>query len=366
MNHFGRTSVVVVCVATHVACNNAGSGHAAGESRGAASADAESSAKPNPVVGAAASPEAYHGRGVFYADAAIGCPHLGVGTRGDNACLRIALDDEHSSAEIDRAHNKIVLHNDGTYKSEQIVADVILPGWTESIKGRAPTSVHCVLRKNGTTYSTKIYAHPVHREKHTKVDLENLEVVLNDGKTDTVLLSAAEAQKAAADPGPMAKLAGFFTEVTDTLPASAPSEAGAKESRPVGDITLAIGVGPAAEKAVHAQLFRTGADTELRLTALSNIIPTYMVQRDLFLYGLEGASNLGEVKKRGLESGETLSLAVHGGKGSVSFGGTTVDLPDAANSMHDFLTTAFVGMVLAYQAKLDTAAPSPPATTGAH
>jgi len=295
-----QASRVAVCLALLVACDGAGSGSGGGsatpppvastapssapstaagsspsgspearESPSAATPDAGGSANP----AAATEPTAYHGRGVFYAEAAIGCPHLALGTRGENACLRIGLDDEHSSAEIDRVHHKIVLHNDGTYKSEQIVADVVLPGWTESSKGRAPISVHCVLRKKGTTFSTKIYAHPVHREKHTKVELESLEVVLNDGKTDTVLLSTAAAQTAAADPGPMAKLAGFFTEVTDTLAAGAKSANG---PRPVGDITIAIGVGPAADKALHAQLFRTGADAELRLTALSSLIPSSM------------------------------------------------------------------------------------------
>jgi len=49
-------------------------------------------------------------------------------------------------------------------------------------------------------------------------------------------------------------------------------------------------------------------------------------------------------------------LRVQDGKGSVSFGGSTVDLPEAANAIHDFLSTAFVGMVLAYQAKPDSSA----------
>jgi hypothetical protein len=86
---------------------------------------------------------------------------------------------------------------------------------------------------------------------------------------------------------------------------------------------------------------------------MSSLIPEYIIKRDLFLYGLEGATNLDEVKKRGFKAGDTLSIMVHDGKGTVKFNATTADLPDAANSMRDFLETAFVGMILAHQASLD-------------
>ena len=295
--------------------------------------------------------ESFHGHGVFYPDAVTDCPQLGIGTRGPHACLRIGLDDEHSAADLDRANHKIVFRNDGTYKSETIVGDVILPGWSESAKaGRTPVEVHVVVRKKGSSFSTKVYSHVVTHEKPTKVEIENLQVVLSDGKTETVVLTDEKAQKAVIDPGLAAKTAGFLTEITDNLEKASPKEG---EPKPTGDITISIGLGPAAKKVMRVQLFRTGADSELRLTALSGLVPKYVIQRDLFLYGIEDAAAVADIKKRGLKSGETLVMSVHDGKGTVTFGKLVSDLPDAANSMRDFLETAFVGMVLAHQAHLD-------------
>jgi len=378
MKRFDRLAVAVACVALAAACHRndssgestpatvdsaspAASGSAAPSSSASAAPEASGSAAPAASGSAApeaadagppakAANESFKGRGVFFAGAEVGCPSVGVGTRDDDACLRIGLDDEHSSAEIDREHHRIVLRNDGTYDKEKIVADVILPGWSESAKERAPISVHCVVRKTGKTFSTKVYSHVVNREKGTKEEVENLEVVLMDGTTETVVVNAETAHKVLAEPSVSARLAGFLSEVKDNLAGRAANGAG---THPVADITVAIGLGPAAKDALRAQLFRTGADTEIRLTAMSGLIPEYIVKRDLFLYGLEGATNLDEVKKRGFKSGDTLILAVHDGKGSVKFNGTTSDLPDAANSMRDFLETAFVGMILAHQASLD-------------
>ena len=297
--------------------------------------------------------ESLRGRGVHYADATTVCPKVGIGTRGDHACLRIGLDDEHSSADIDRSKHRIVLRNAQAYDDEQIVGDVILPGWARSEAGRrTPVEVHLVVRKKGRTFHTKLYAHVVTREKPKQLEIEDFEVVLSDGKAETVAVTSETARKSVLDPGLSARMAGFLMEVTDNL-ASAPAKAG--EPRPLGDITISIGLGPAAKKMLRAQFFRSGADAELRFTALSNRVPRYIVQRDLFLYGIEGVPALAEVKKRGLRSGESMVIAVRGGKGSVTFGATSSDLPDAANSMRDFLATAYVGMLLAHQAHLDPA-----------
>jgi hypothetical protein len=359
MTFLRRAAQGVACVALAADCNHSSSapthdtGTATPDAGTSASASPAASNGENPASAPAMAVESLHGRGVFYAEAATRCPSFGIGSRSDHACLRIGLDDEHSSADIDRANHRIVLSNDGVYVAEQIVADVVLPGWSESAKGRTPIAVHCVVRKKAKTFSTKVYSHVVSREKPTKVEIEDLQIVWKDGTNETVLVNAESAQKVVADPGVAARLAGFMTEVSDNLAGgAAPSDAG--EPGPIGDITVSIGVGTAAKKALRAQLFRKGADTEVRLTALSSLIPAYIVQRDLFLYGLEPAENLGDVKKRGFKAGDTLVMVVHDHEGSVRFGQTSADLPGAANSARDFLTTAFVGMVLAHQAHLDS------------
>jgi hypothetical protein len=153
-------------------------------------------ADPAPAPAAATPVQSFHGRGVFYADAVTACPSVGIGTRSDHACLRIALDDEHSSADLDRANKRIVVRNDGTYAKETIVADVLLPGWSESAKERAPVSVHFVVWKKGDTFKTKTYSHVVNREKSTKLELEDLQIVLSDGKTEKVEVTDESARKA--------------------------------------------------------------------------------------------------------------------------------------------------------------------------
>ena len=299
--------------------------------------------------------ESLHGHGVFYLDAATACPKVGIGTRSEHACLRIGLDDEHSSAEIDRAGHRIVLRNDGTYKKKQIVADVVLPGWADFSTGRAPVGVHFTVWKKGNKFITKTYSHVVTREKPTHVEIEEFQVVLSDGKTETVAVTTNQAKDAVVKSDVVARLAGFLTKVTNNL-ADAP--AGASKEAPLGDITISVGLGPASKKALRVQFFRNGADSELRIAALSNLVPQETIKRDLFLYGIESASNVGEIKQRGLKSGETLSIAVHEGKGSVTFRGTTSDLPDAVNSQRDFLETAWLGMVLAHQAHIASSQPS--------
>jgi hypothetical protein len=197
---------------------------------------------------------------------------------------------------------------------------------------------------------TKIYSHVVVREKAKSVTVEDYEIVFSDGKTETTALTRAEAEKVVRDPGVAAKAAGFLFEMRDNLAKGREPEAGEK---PAADITVAAGVGPAADKMLRAQLFRNGNDVELKFSALSHLVPAYIAQRDMFLYGVEAAPAVADVTKRGLKKGETVDIAFKGGKGTVRFGEKVSDLPDAANSVRDFLETAAVGMLLARQAHLD-------------
>jgi hypothetical protein len=317
-----------------------------------APASAVPSAAASPAASAAAPSKAtYRGRAVYYLDATTPCPRVGVGSRSEHACIRVSLDDDKTTAEIDRERHRITFRNEASYDNEQIVGDVVLPGWSESDAGRTPVGVHTVFRKKGNELKTKVYSHVVVREKAKNVALEDYEIVFSDGKNETTVLTRAAAEKVVEDPSVAAKAAGFLFEMKDTL--AKDGDAGSAGEKPVADITVAAGIGPAADKMLRAQLFKSGSDVELKFSALSHLVPAYIAQRDMFLYGVEAAPAVADVTKRGLKKGETVDIAFKGGKGTVKFGEKVSDLPDAPNSVRDFLQTAAVGMLLARQARLD-------------
>jgi hypothetical protein len=56
----------------------------------------------------------------------VRCPLAGIGTRGPQACNRIALDDDQSSARVDTVVGRIVFANPHRYPGTQIVGDVLI------------------------------------------------------------------------------------------------------------------------------------------------------------------------------------------------------------------------------------------------
>lgn len=309
------------------------------------------SASTPPIVNTA---KTYRGHAVYFLDATTPCPKVAIGTRGEHACLRVALDDDHTTAEVDAQKHRITIRNDSTYADEQIIGDVVLPGWSESESGKTPVSVHAVFRKKGGEVSTKVYSHVVVREKPKSVTLEDFEIVLAEGTSEKPLMTKEQAQKAVLDSSVAAKAAGFFMEMRDNL-AKGPDGGlpAVPNEKAIADITIAAGLGPAADKMLRAQLFKNDRDVTLRFTALSGLVPKYIAQRDVFLYGVETAPSIADVKARGLAKGETLEIAFTNGKGTVRLGDKTSPLEHADDCVHDFLQTAALGMLLAHQAKLD-------------
>lgn len=293
----------------------------------------------------------YRGHNVYYLASETPCPKVAIGSRSAQSCLRLGLDDDKTSAIVDASKHTITITNTGTYSDETIIGDVVLPGWSESDAGHTPVGIHLVLRKKDNAIFTKLYSHVVVRDKPKSVAFENYDIVYSDGKSTETVLTHEKAEKAVLDPGISAKAAGFLFEMRDNLPDDAKDAKLAE--KPVADITVAVGVGPAADKTLRAQLFKKGDDVELKFGTLSHLVPKYISQRDVFLYGVEAVPAVAEVKTRGLKKGETIDIAVKSGKGTVTFNGQTSDFPEAANSVHDFLQTAAVGMILARQAKLD-------------
>ena len=72
-----------------------------------------------------------------------------------------------------------------------------------------------------------------------------------------------------------------------------------------------------------------------------------MIQRDLFLFGLEEIPLLARVRDHGLDEGETLRFRFDPAGGSVGLGDSTMHLPNAADVARDYLECHLLGGLLA-------------------
>ena len=324
---------------------------------------------PAPILMLLASVQTLHGRGVYYLETGQQCPLPGVGARAANACLRVALDDDATSVEIDRAAHRILFRNQQRYPDRRMIGDVLLLGWGRSAAGeRTPVAVHLFVRKKGDAFEAKPHAHAVLRERPRSIDLDPYRVMLSDGTHDSEALTPESARRAIENPGLAARLAGELVQVRDNLRKRHAGAGGGDDHR-IADVTVALGLGPASSDVARAQLVLTGGgrpagvpdllrgvDWELRIEALSRFVPKEVLARDLFLYGIEDLPMLQAVKRDGISKGESLVFSVHGSKGRLSYKGQSAELPRAADSARAFLEFSFLGAVLEHQAERTLAA----------
>lgn len=319
---------------------------------------------PEKAAAPAPTPPTLTGRRVHWFEGGDFCPLAGAGTRSATACSRIAFDDATSSAEIDRAHHRIALRNVAQFDHKTLIGDVLLQGTTTLASGeRLPIAVHLMVSKRGKSFDTRIHSHAVSREKGKSYQLEPWTVSLSNGEKETVVLTPEKALEAVRDPGLAAKLAEQLVEVRDDLPEVKPDPKA--PLRYVAAVSVGVGLGAAAKYVARADLLvaREGAPKtvaellrsgtwELRISCLSHLLPKDVFRRDLFLYGLEGNPVLAKAEKDGLEKGQTLTLAMHAGKGTLVLGDAAAELPDAVDSARGFLEMSFLGSIIARQAQL--------------
>lgn len=318
----------------------------------------------------------FKGRGVYTFDSAIPCPLQGAGARGANACNRIALDDNHTTATVDVAAKVITFTNTFGYAETRVIGDLLLLGTAQTEAHKIdPVAVHLKIEKHGNRAISKVHGHVVNHDaiKTVALDAYEVKIVTVAGKSE-VALTPALADKALLDSGLMDRLAGALVEVRDNTKARAWSR-----GAPIADIDIGVGVSKAAKWVLNArlvpggtwdhapgavELLKTG-DWSLELKALSSLVPKEVVQRDLFLFGVEGAKVLASVKQDGLAKGEVLSFSMKGGKGAVGLDANTEEIPQAAEVARAFLEFSFIGSVLANQADLRSGAAAPSPTPAA-
>ncbi|MET3178537.1 UNVERIFIED_ORG: hypothetical protein ABIC43_001691 [Variovorax guangxiensis] len=295
----------------------------------------------------------FTGRGVFNFRSDTGCPFAALAGQG-NDCNRLALDDPDTRAALDIGAHTIRFVNTRSYGEKTIVGDVLLQGSGQArgSSQRVPLTFHALLSRSGNEWSISSHAHtPIGGEfSDIRIDPYQI-VVVSESTTDHVLLTADQIVEALARPSLTARLANVFVQVDDNR------AEGAKDA----DITIGLGLSRASKSVARARFHAPGAkgrdlaeamqqgNWTLELQALSGQIPRQVVQRDLFLYGLESQSLLQPLLQRGFRKNEKLVLGAANGKGYVRYDGQQREFAGADAAARAFLQDSFIGLVLGWQ-----------------
>jgi hypothetical protein len=291
------------------------------------------------------------GRGVFNFKSDAGCPFAALGGAG-NDCNRLALDDPDTRAALDAAAHTIRFNNTRSYAEKTIVGDVLLQGSGQSRGGqRVPLTFHALLSRSGDSWSVSSHAHSPAGGEFNDIRIDPYQVVVNEANTERVVLTADQVVEALAKPSLTARLANVLVQVDDSR------AEGAKDA----DITIGLGLSKASKSVARARFRAPGTQGRelaeamrqgnwtLELQALSGQIPRQVVQRDLFLYGLESQSLLQPLLQRGFRKNEKLVLGAANGKGYVRYDGQQREFAGADAAARAFLQDSFIGLVLGWQ-----------------
>jgi hypothetical protein len=292
----------------------------------------------------------FTGRGVFNFKSDSGCPFGSLAAASD--CNRLALDDTDTRAALDSAAHAIRFTNTRSYNEKTIVGDVLLQGSGQARSGqRVPLTFHALLSRSGTEWSVSSHAHSPIGDEFGDIRIDPYQVIVNDGNAERVVLTPAQITEALAKPSLTARLANVLVQVDDNR------TGGAKDA----DITIGLGLSKASKSVARARFHAPGAkgrelaeamqqgNWTLELQALSGQIPRQVVQRDLFLYGLESQSLLQPVLQRGFRKTEKLVLGATNGKGYVRYDGQQREFAGADAAARAFLQDSFIGLVLGWQ-----------------
>lgn len=293
----------------------------------------------------------FAGRGVFNFKSDAGCPFAALAGAG-NDCNRLALDEPETRAALDGAAHTIRFTNTRSYAEKTIVGDVLLQGSGQARSGqRVPLTFHALLSRSGTDWSISSHAHSPIGGEFNDIRIDPYQVVVNEANTDRVVLTADQVIEALAKPSLTARLANVLVQVDDNR------TDGAKDA----DITIGLGLSKASKSVARARFHAPAAkgrelaeamqrgNWTLELQALSGKIPRQVVQRDMFLYGLESQSLLQPLLQRGFRKNEKLVLGAAGGKGFVRYDGQQREFAGADTAARAFLQDSFIGLVLGWQ-----------------
>jgi len=314
----------------------------------------------------AGAPREFQRRGVYFLEGHVRSPLAGLGPRGEFAANRLALDDDRTRARWDPRGRKLVLTNTTRYEEETQVACVLVLGTGTSESGeQVPIGVHLSVYKQDDEFVTTMHGHVTVREGIEHADFLPLQVVLDDGQRRTVALTKTIGLRAVRNPFEDSTLATVIglkgvdnlegAEVDITQPGAHLADGSVGMGRGFlsklvlrAELISLDGSRPLAPGQPWAEIFGQGA-YELRLTALSSLLPKEPWDRNVFLLGLDDVAMLRPLRADGLADGQTLSFVFRGGEGTIRFAGQTHVVKDAAEVVRRYLEFDFVGGIIRHQ-----------------
>jgi hypothetical protein len=313
-------------------------------------------------------PLRHHTRGITFFPGRVTCPLAGVGSRAANASNRLVLDDADTEVVIDRRAGRITVHNDRAYPRKTTVADLMFLADGFAASGaRTPFAIHLKVQKTGHRYQVDLHRHLRNQAPIVRADYEPFVVTAHDGAARTVVLDRERTDRLISRPSLALRVVKALMAMKDNLEGAKqdPAAPGYK----VADLSVGFGAlglnymmaraelgsldggnAPLIERGSVVEMLRDGA-WELKLTALSEKWLPEVVQRDLFLFGLDEIALLEPVRARGLRAGQTLAFRLHRGDGEIALDGQTAALPGAHDVARAYIEFHMLGGLLAEAAE---------------
>jgi hypothetical protein len=311
---------------------------------------------------------AYNARGIHFFPGRVTCPLAGIGSRGDSESNRLVLDDADTEVTLDRTAGTIRVVNNKSYAKKTTVADLMFLAEGFATDGtRHPFSIHLKVQKTGHKYGVDLHRHLRNAVPIVRADYEPFVVTAWDKGTQTVVLDRARTDRLVSEPSLALRIVKAFMAMTDNL--DGVSQDPGKPGYRVADLSVGFGALGLNYMMARAQLVSLDAENktlieagdvpamlrdgawELRLTALSEKWLPEVVQRDLFLYGLDEIPLLREVRERGLKKNQTLAFRLQKGGGELALDGQTSPLPSAHDVARAYIEFHMLGGLLAEAAE---------------
>ncbi|MEK8043893.1 hypothetical protein AAB986_36520, partial [Burkholderia contaminans] len=233
-----------------------------------------------------------------------------------------------------------------------VLGDVLLQGTGVDGDGRrVPLGVHVLLRRDGVKWDRDVYVHaPVHG-RFTDVRIDPYRVRVKEGEAERDVLTPDETQALFAHPSLASRLARHLVKVSATDPKQPSAD----------DITIALGVGGLTKSVARASFTSNAphdADVDralasgtwtIRFDALSNHIPVWVAQRELFLFGLDGSALVKDMLTRGFRKNDRIEFGARDGNGYLRVNGREEAFAGATASAHAFMQESFIGLILGWR-----------------
>ena len=308
-------------------------------------------------------------RGIYYFSGRVRCPLAGIGQRPDDASNRLALDDDGTAVTIDREAGRITVENTRSYADKTVICDLMFLAIGVTAAGqRKPFGIHLKILKHGRAFSIDLHRHLRSQTPSVRAEYEPFEVVAVDGDKRQVVLDKAEADRLIHKPSIALRVVKSLMAMRDHLDGVTqdPHAPGYR----VADLSVGFGAlglnymiaraqlesrsadnAPLIERGDVVEMLRDGA-WELRLTAFSEKWLPEVVQRDMFLFGLDGVELLKPVKERGLRKNQTLAFRFDKGQGEVMLDGKSEPFAGALETARAYLEFHMLGGLLVENAEM--------------